>query len=113
MRIVIPTNGEIVAEHFGHSETYTFLDESGKVIEVIKNTSEHMGGSGLPPELMKAHKADLLLCRGIGLRAIKLCNSLGIKVYTGQALTIDELFNLWKNNKLTEAGDESACNEGH
>ncbi|MFA5406576.1 MAG: NifB/NifX family molybdenum-iron cluster-binding protein [Candidatus Nanoarchaeia archaeon] len=113
MKLVIPTNGAIVAEHFGHCKTYTFLDENGKLIEVIKNTSEHMGGVGLPPELMKAHDADILLCRGIGLRAIKLCNSLGIKVYIGQASTINELFNLWENNKLTEAGDEAACSEGN
>ena len=42
MKIAIPTDGnkglnETVAEHFGRCKTYTFLDEIGKVIEVLGN----------------------------------------------------------------------------
>ncbi len=75
MKIVIPTDDkkgldDAVAEHFGRCNTYTFLDENGKVIEIIDNTSEHMGGSGLPPELMKQHGANVLLCKGLGPRAL-------------------------------------------
>ena len=60
MRIAIPTEGkmgleESVAYHFGRGETYTVLDENGKLIEVIDNESEHMGGEGLPPELLRKH----------------------------------------------------------
>jgi len=54
MKIVIPTNNrkgldDKVAEHFGRCLTYTFLNENGEVIEIVDNTSEHMGGNGLPP----------------------------------------------------------------
>ena len=116
MRIVIPTEDKNglqgkIAEHFGRCETYTLLDENGKVLEIINNTSEHMGGSGLPPELMKKHGADVLLCRGLGLKAINLCEQLGIEVYTGQAETVKELYDLWKNSKIKKAGIEDACKE--
>ena len=58
MKIVIPTNSKIglndeIAEHFGRCLTYTFLNEKGEVLEIIENTSEHNGGQGLPPELIK------------------------------------------------------------
>ena len=71
MKIVIPTNNkkgldDTVAEHFGRCLTYTFLNEKGEVVEIINNTSEHMGGSELPPELMKKHGANILLCRELG-----------------------------------------------
>ena len=87
MKIVIPTENDRglkdkVAEHFGRCQTYTFINEKGEIIEIIKNTSEHMGGSGLPPELMKSHNAQVLLCRGLGPRALNLCQEMGIEVYS-------------------------------
>jgi len=116
MKIVIPTNNkkglnDTIAEHFGRCNTYTFLDEKGKVIEIINNTSEHMGGSGLPPELMKKHGANVLLCRGLGPRALNLCKQLGIEVYVYQAQTVKEIFELWKNNKIKKADFEDVCGE--
>ncbi len=114
MKIVIPTNSkngldDQVADHFGRSQTYTFLDEKGEVVEVIKNTSEHMGGQGLPPELMKQRGADILLCRDLGPRAISLCAELGIDVYTCQAKTVKDIFAMWQSNRLKKAGADDAC----
>jgi len=115
-KIVVPTDDKkglksIVAEHFGRCETYTFLDEKGNAIEIIDNISEHMGGSGLPPELMKKHGADVLLCRGLGPRALNLCKQLGIDVYVCQAKTVKEIFELWKNKKIKKADFGDVCEE--
>jgi len=101
MKIVIPTNNkkgldDTIAEHFGKCNTYTFLDDEGKVVEIIDNTGEHMGGIGLPPELMKKYGADVLLCQELGPRALNLCQQLGIDVYVCQARTVKEIFDLWK-----------------
>jgi len=116
MKIVVPTGDKgglksTVAEHFGRCETYTFLDENGEVIEVIDNTSEHMGGVGLPPELMKKHGADVLLCKGLGPRALNLCEKLGIDVYVCQAETVKEIFELWKDKKIKKASFDDICEE--
>lgn len=114
MKIVIPTDGqkgldEIVARHFGRSLTYTFLNEKGEVVEIIKNTSEHMGGQGLPPELMKKHGANVLLCHDLGPRALSLCEEYGIDVFTSQAGTVKDIFAMWQSNKLKKAGTGDAC----
>ena len=116
MKIVIPTDNkkgieDRVAEHFGRCLTYTFLNEKGEVTEIIENTSEHMGGTGLSPELMKKHGANILLCKGLGLRAIDLCKELGIDVYVYQAETVKDIFELWQNKKLKKAGIEDACEQ--
>ena len=116
MKIVIPTNDKKgldskIAEHFGRCLTYTFLNEKGEVVEIIDNTSEHMGGSELPPELMKKHGANILLCGDLGPRALSLCEKLGIDVYVSQAETVKEIFEMWKNNKLKKAGTEDVCEQ--
>ena len=116
VKIVIPTdnkNGldDKVAEHFGRCNTYTFLDAKGSIIEIIDNTSEHMGGEGLPPELMKKHGANVLLCRGLGPRALNLCHELKIDVYVYQEETVKGFFEDWKNGKIKKAGAEDICEE--
>jgi len=116
MKIVIPTNNrkgldDKIAEHFGRCPTYTFLNEKGEVIEIIDNTSEHVGGKGLPPELMKKHGADILLCKDLGPRALNLCEQLGIDVYVNQAVTVKEIFEMWRNNKIKKAGTANVCEQ--
>ena len=111
MKIAVPTDNkkglkDTVAEHFGRCLTYTFLNEKGEVLEIIDNPSEHMGGEGLPPELMKKHGADILLCKDLGPRALALCGQLRIDVYVIQAKTVKEIFEMWKNNKIKKASRE-------
>jgi predicted Fe-Mo cluster-binding NifX family protein len=114
MKIVIPTNDKSglsasVAEHFGRCGTYTFLDSEGELLEVIENTSEHMGGVDLPPELMKKKGADILLCKGLGLRALELCQQLGMDVYISNEESAEDIFKEWKNGHAKKAGMEDAC----
>ncbi len=109
MRIAIPTDDKKglegrIADHFGRANYYTFLDENRELIEIIDNTSEDKGGSGLPPELIKNHGATVLLCKAIGPKAVKLCKKLGIEVYIKQAETVKEIFEMWKSKKLKKAG---------
>ena len=116
MKIVIPTNNkkglnDKVADHFGRCLTYTFLNEKGEVVEIIDNTSEHMGGKGLPPELMKRHRANILLCKNLGPRALILCGELGIDVYISQSETVKDIFEIWKNGKIKKAGTEDVCEQ--
>ena len=114
MKIAIPTDNkkglnDRVAEHFGRCSTYTFLDEKGEIIEINNNTSKHKGGTGLPPELMKKCGANVLLCKGLGPRALNLCKRFGIDVYVFQAETVKEIFELWKNNRIKKADLEDVC----
>lgn len=116
MKIIVPTDSkkgikDTVAQHFGRCQTYTLLDEKGNLLKIIDNTSEHMGGVGLPPELMKKQGADVLLCKELGPRALNLCQELGIKVYVCQAKTVGEIFGLWQDKKIKKAGQVDICKE--
>ena len=114
MKLIIPTNDKDglnakVAIHFGRCNTYTIIDENGSLVEVIDNTSEHNGGKGLPPELMKEHNANILLCKGLGRRALNLCQEFDIKVFVDDSETVKDIFDAWKNGKLKEATVNDAC----
>ena len=116
MKIAIPSMGkkgleETVAEHFGRCPTYTILDEKGNLLEILNNTSSHMGGNGLPPELLKKNGINILLCQGIGPKAMQLCQDLKIDVYVDYSATIKELFHKWEKQKISKADSNDSCKE--
>ncbi|MBN1914636.1 MAG: NifB/NifX family molybdenum-iron cluster-binding protein [Parachlamydiales bacterium] len=116
MKIAVPTMGkngleELVAEHFGQALFYIVVDEKGNVLEALENTSAHRGGTGLPPELLHQKGINVLLCHGIGPKALQLCKNLEIQVYVGESSSVKELFAHWKNQELQQAGMQDACKE--
>jgi predicted Fe-Mo cluster-binding NifX family protein len=116
MKICIPTMGEngldnIVGEHFGRVPTYTIVDLETDEIKVIPNTSEHMGGQGHPPELMAKEGVNVMVCRGLGRRAIMMFEELGIDVYIGASGTVNDAINDFKQNKLQKASLDNSCQQ--
>jgi len=118
MIIAIPTLGEkgskeSVAEHFGRCPTYTLLDDDGNILKIIPNTSSHMGGTALPPKLLSENGVNILLCHGIGPKAIELCKEYDIDTYVDHSPTVQELFDKWKSKILSIASLKNACKEHH
>jgi len=85
-----------------------FETETG-TIEVVNNTSEHMGGSGYPAEILANLGINVLLCSGLGRRAIQMFTERGIEVCTGFAGTAGQAFEAWKAGGLTTAAEGDAC----
>ncbi|HHQ44743.1 MAG TPA: dinitrogenase iron-molybdenum cofactor biosynthesis protein [Candidatus Altiarchaeales archaeon] len=114
MKIAVPTDGdkgleENVSEHFGRSNTYTIVDDETGEVNVVENTSEHMGGSGMPPELLAGEGVDVLLCRGLGRRAIQMFSDRNIQVFCGAQGTVSDALSQWKDDRLEPATEASAC----
>ena len=114
MKICIPTMGDngidnLVGEHFGRVPTYTIVDLDTNEVKVIQNTSEHMGGQGHPPEIMAKEGVNIMVCRGLGRRAITMFEELGIDVYIGASGTVKDAINAFKKNRLQKAGIGDAC----
>jgi predicted Fe-Mo cluster-binding NifX family protein len=102
---------EAVGEHFGRVPNYTIYDTETEQVEVIPNTSEHMGGRGLPPEVISKANVDIMLCGGLGRRAIMLFEQFGIMVYVGAYGTVRDAIQMWKDGRLDPATDENACRQ--
>lgn len=100
-----------VAQHFGRAAGYALVDDNKELITTIENKSEHMGGVGKPPDVLINHKIDILLCSGLGPRAIKRFEDVGIEVYVGAYGTVGETIDLFHKGQLQMATDENACKE--
>ena len=114
MKIGIPTMGEnglddVVGEHFGRVPTYTIVDMDTNDIKVIENTSDHMGGQGHPPEILKKEGVTILLCRGLGRRAISMFEDFGIDVFIGASGTVRDAIDAFKNDRLQKASMDNSC----
>lgn len=124
MKVAVPSMGdrgldELVGEHFGRVPTYTVVDMDTNEVKVVINTSEHMGGSGYPPEIIAKAGVDVMICRGLGRRAIMMFEDMGIRVYVGAMGAVKDAILQFQDGILEEATDENACkqhafhDEGH
>ncbi|TRZ87284.1 MAG: dinitrogenase iron-molybdenum cofactor biosynthesis protein [Methanosarcinales archaeon] len=116
MKVCIPTMGleglnDTVAQHFGRAPTYTVVDTETNKIETIANTGEHMGGTGLPPEFIAKAGAHIMLCSGLGPRAVGMFEQFGIDVFVGASGTVRDVIAAWQSGVLEEATNENACRE--
>ncbi len=114
MKICVPSNSkggldDLVGEHFGRVLTYTIKDTETNEIGTIENKSEHMGGVGLPPELLSQAGVDVMLCGGLGNKAVQQFEQFGIEVYVGANGTVEEAIMAWEAGKLPKATSENAC----
>jgi len=100
---------EQVGEHFGRVPTYTIVNLDTNEVKVIPNTSEHMGGAGYPPEIMSREGVQILVCRGLGRRAISMFDEIGIDVYIGASGTVKNAITAFQQGHLQKAGAGDAC----
>lgn len=113
-RLCVPTAGpggldDRVGEHFGRVPTFTLVDSETQATEVLDNTSEHMGGAGLPADLLADAGVDVVLCQGMGRRAIQRLSERGVSVCTGVSGTVAEVVAAWAGGSLAKAGESDAC----
>jgi len=102
-----------VSYHFGRAPTFTVVDMESGEVQVVKNRSEHMGGLGKPPEHIAKTGAQVMLCSGLGPRAIDMLQSFGFQVFVGASGTVRDTVQMWKDGKLQPATYDAACKEHH
>jgi predicted Fe-Mo cluster-binding NifX family protein len=116
MKLCIPTMGsggleDFVSEHFGRAPTFTVVDLISNEVRVVPNTGEHFGGAGDTPALVTGTGARVVLCSGLGPRAIDAFQQRGIEVYVGASGTVSEAIHAFQAGELLEASDANACKE--
>ncbi len=116
MKLCIPAESsggleDTVGYHFGRVDNYTIFDTENEKVEIIPNTSSHKGGTKLPADLLQSHKIDIMICGGLGRRAIQLFEQYGIEVYSGAEGIIADAIKQFENGSLNMATDADACRE--
>jgi len=110
----------VVGEHFGRVPFYTLVEPETEEVKTIENTGIHHEGAGLfPAQIIAKEGADVMLCAGLGRRAIGIFEEKGIHVFIGAEGTVRDALDAYKNGRLQEATDANACQrhayrrEGH
>jgi len=110
-RIVIPVieNSGLesrLSEHFGRAPYFIVveIDSKGEIanIEAIKNTSEHFGGFGRPPDKILQLRPTALITYGMGPRALSIFQQARVAVLRANASTVREVIEAFKRNELEE-----------
>jgi len=110
---------EQVGEHFGRVPTYTLFDTENNSVRTIENTTLHTGGAGYAPDMLAKEGVNVMLCGGMGRRAIELFEQHGIMAYVGAKGTVEQTLQMHREGELTPATSETACaqhafrGEGH
>lgn len=116
MKIGVPTLGSSglegrVSPHFGRAPTFTIVDTETGEVSVVPNTSRHAGGRGNAPEQLAKNDVRVMLCSGLGPRAIRMFEQFGIEVFVGAGGAVKEALEKWRSGELREATNKDACEQ--
>jgi predicted Fe-Mo cluster-binding NifX family protein len=117
MRICIPTeSGEglnaNVHGHFGSAQHFTIYDTEKKTVSIIDNTdAHHSHGMCHPIGVLGTALIDVVVCQGMGMRAVQKLNDANIKAYQATGETVAEVIKKYENNELKEITVQNACGQ--
>ena len=98
-----------ISSHFGRAPLFAMVDEATEVLTFVQNNGQHHGGSLTPAELIGQAGADVVLCSGLGIKAVRLFEQQGIHVFCQASGTVEDALKAYKSGTLPEATDANAC----
>ena len=119
MRICIPTEtGEgfqaRVHAHFGSAPIFTIFETETKALEVVENpNNKHLHGTCQPLKALNGTNVDVVVCGGMGARAVQRLNQGGIKAYRAKDATVGEVIQNYDAGNLEEITVSNACIQHH
>ena len=108
MRICIPTETDTgknakVYGHFGSAPFFVIYDTDENSFEISDNPNkEHIHGTCQPMEALPRKDVDIVVCGGMGARAVKALNIEGIRVYMATGRTVEEIIAQYDGNSFEE-----------
>ncbi len=115
MRICVPTTTREgvkaeACEHFGSAPFFTICDTDAGSYEIIENASQHHAhGACHPMEMLEGRKIDVVICAGMGARALQRLNEGGMRIYRTTPGRVEEIVQKFGASQLEEMTYENAC----
>jgi predicted Fe-Mo cluster-binding NifX family protein len=118
MKIAFPIQANeglegVLADHFGRAPHFVIYETELKELRTIENTAEHFGGRASTPMLLEKNKVNVLICRGLGRRAIARFEELGMNVYITKHQIVKQALDAFNKGDLPLATDEDGCAGRH
>ncbi|MGD2185833.1 MAG: NifB/NifX family molybdenum-iron cluster-binding protein [Desulfobacterales bacterium] len=117
MKICIPTETDqgleaTVTAHFGSAPFFTIYDTDTKILEHIGNRNlRHMHGGCQPLLALNGEAADVVICGGMGARAVQKLAGGGIKAYKVKGATVNEALTNYVEGRLNQITPLNACQD--
>lgn len=114
MKIAIPTENNKLCSHFGHCESFTFVDVNPVTKEIlnIENKVPEEGISCQSASWISEQGANIVLAGGMGGRPLGIFSQNGVQVVAGcPELPVEELVKEYLNSTL--ATDKNSCGGEH
>ena len=114
MKIAFPvvTEGGLdatLADHFGRAPLYTIVDIESNEVSVVQNKGEHFGGQHSAPVSLNNRNINVLICKGLGRKAIGLFDELGIGVFITKSVKVSEALESYNKGELIQASQSDGC----
>jgi predicted Fe-Mo cluster-binding NifX family protein len=112
MKIVIPSMDDrglqaVVSSHFGQAPFFTVIDDQSR--EVTSVASPGHQGDKTPAQAIAETGAQVVLCGGMGGRAIQILAAAGVAVFMGAQGTVQQALDAHQRGELPAASEEMAC----
>jgi predicted Fe-Mo cluster-binding NifX family protein len=114
MKLAISSSGQDLSSQldlrFGRCRYFLIINTDTMDFEVFDNTNAALGGgAGIQSaQLIAAKGAKALITGHCGPNAMQTLSAAGIQVYLGQAGTVQNLVDKYKNDQLTPATEANA-----
>lgn len=119
MKICMPTTDDRgsdarLADHFGSAPCFTFFDTDSGCWAVTANAHEdHEPGRCDPTAAIRSEAAQVVICRGLGRRALERLRSVGVEVFVTQEATAGRALDAFGAGRLGAMVLQEACSGGH
>ena len=117
MRICIPTqskNGKEskINEHFGSAPFFAIYNTDDSTFELIENTNAHHShGMCQPIAELSEKNIEIVICGGMGARALQKLNQQGIRAFKATTGTVEEIIAQYERDSIEELTVENACDQ--
>ncbi len=110
MRAAISTDGSMVSAHFGRCPVFTIVDIENGEIKEQSQISNPGHAPGAIPQFLQSKGVEVIVCGGMGHKAMSMFSSFDVKTVLGVEGTVEEAIRMLKDGRLE--GGESLCSPG-
>lgn len=109
MIIAVASDGDTVAQHFGHCQSFMLFTSENNVITNAVSIPNPGHKPGFLPNFLNGHGVKVIISGGMGGGATDIFNELGIRVVTGACGQTSKAVQSYLDGILVSS--DSVCNQ--
>lgn len=118
MKICMPTIDDRgkearLSDHFGSAPCFTFFDTKSRRWTTVANAqAQHARGECNPTASIRSEAVDVVVCRGLGRRALERLQATGVEVFTTREMMAGRAVDAFGAGQLNAMTPQEGCAGG-